>query len=272
MEKNTKSSFKKSTSKLIISLTTITIFVYLISNIITSQINMCNQSPYVPNRETCNCSCWDRVVKGCYFRNIFDTEYKHIYINATSQSFQIVLLTILYFTLLIRILDSIVYNVIFKFHSLDYLALLPIVANIYPIFYGFWVHINYINDEFLDLVGSQVFFNITETVVVLSLLPFISDKGKLYMDWKKIIYLITFSIAVVHILLTSRNGLKNAVEGILLLITRDFFLIFGDIVTINCSLIVFWRHRKNMNDKHLILFLIIVFGLFIWFKLVTIIF
>src|SRR4051812_42570629 len=126
--KEDKRQFKKTFIKLFITLFTIVGLLCAVSFIITSLINACADHRYEPNRETCDCSCWDGFNKGCYLRNDSSSSYKHIYINSTSQSFMMILWTLLYFTMFIRILERIIYNLIFKFNLLDFLALSPIIG------------------------------------------------------------------------------------------------------------------------------------------------
>lgn len=129
------------------------------------------------DREQCNCSCWDTVFKGLCFANVHTTSicwdfvfragtyetdiasYKHMYFNATPNSFKIWILTVFGVIVMYESVKWLVSLIIQN--TVRYSMIVLFVSSVYSHYYGWWAYINYYNDEFYSQWNHQLFFSVS---------------------------------------------------------------------------------------------------------------
>lgn len=165
---------------------------YVHIGIIYSKLWVPDKKPV--NRDNCTCSCWDTVFKGSY-ENGKRVSYKHMYFNATPQTFGMWVMT------MAAVLSGYeVVKYILRLYSegtLRISMLFLILINIHPHYYTWWGNVNYFNDDFYSQFVHQQFFSVTEVISTAVVLRMCSTKCRMTPP----LLLTVFSINVVHILI-----------------------------------------------------------------------
>ncbi|CAH1779802.1 unnamed protein product [Owenia fusiformis] len=224
-----------------------------------------SEKAYV-DTEQCTCSCWDTIFKGSYETHF--SGYKHIYINVTSNTLKIWMLTML---AVLCLYESIKYVVKLTYKGTIRITMLAaFVSSIYPHYYTWWSFLNYWNDEFYDQWNHQVFFSTTELASTIVTLLLLNTEDKHEIRYRILLLLIMINVGVIHILTAGTDQLfVNVVAGEWHQKTRDLGFLIGDIVSIAAAFLeigFITRHRplrECIKDEDA--FISCLFIIFMWF-------
>ncbi|XP_052091738.1 uncharacterized protein LOC127728413 [Mytilus californianus] len=227
---------------------------------------------WVPDKKpvsynNCTCSCWDTVFKGSY-ENQKKVGYKHMYFNATKQTFSmwtITMAAVLAFYELVKHLLR-----LYVEGNLRYSMLFLLILSIYPQYFSWWVYLNYFNDDFYKQFVHQMFFTVTELVSFMIIVRMCSYENDITPN-----HLIgVLSINLVHIVV---GGLDQFFEHLVLMDGKQFkrirslALVIPDVLCIVISIIEYKRSRSRLiSRKESVHVLCLTFLLFLLIKLVLI--
>ncbi|XP_063421890.1 uncharacterized protein LOC134706676 isoform X1 [Mytilus trossulus] len=235
-------------------------------------IGIINAKMWVPNKtpvsyNNCTCSCWDTVFKGSY-ENQKKIGYKHMYFNATKQTFimwTITMAAVLAFYELVKHLLR-----LYVERNLRYSMLFLIILSIYPQYFSWWVYLNYLNDDFYKQFVHQMFFTVTELISLMIIVRMCSYGNDIAIN-----HLIgVLSINLVHIAV---GGLDQFFDHLVLMDGKPFkrmrslALVIPDVLCIVIFIIEYKiSHGRLLSRKEsfyvfwltFLLFLLFKFGLF----------
>ncbi|KAL1132421.1 hypothetical protein AAG570_010376 [Ranatra chinensis] len=158
------------------------------------------------DKRYCSCSCWDTVFKGTYESGI--ASYKHIYFNASSNTFKIWALTVVCVIAFYESMRRLVLLGLEK--KLRYNMLVLFLSAIFSHYYSWWAYLNYWNDEYYAQWNHQLFFTITELISTGLVLQLADDR--VTMTARKV--LIIVGISVIHIIAGSWDQFFiNVIQG-----------------------------------------------------------
>jgi len=190
-------------------------------------LKLWDQHAEVVNRDSCSNSCWDTVFKGGYETGA--GIYKHIYFNATWQSW-VIWATVIFFA--ICLYESVKYITLLAINKqLRYRMALVFLSSVYPHYYSCWVYFNYFNDDFYDQFWHQTMFSVSEgcsTLVVL----WLCDKG-VQATPQLLVTIIT--IATSHVCVSGWDQFVSNVllqEGFIHQVMRDVGFMVPDLIHI----------------------------------------
>jgi len=115
-----------------------------------------NYARYV-DRHFCTCSCWDTVFKGPYESGV--AAYKHMYFNATPNSFKMWILTVFAVIALYECIKRLIALILQQ--RVRYSMLLLFLLSIFSHYYAWWAYINYYNDDYYNQWNHQLFFTVS---------------------------------------------------------------------------------------------------------------
>ncbi|XP_060606236.1 uncharacterized protein LOC132758573 [Ruditapes philippinarum] len=143
-------------------------------------------------KNNCTCDCFDTVFRGQY-ENPGTTRYKHIYFNATWQTFRIWILTVVF---ILMAYESIKYVIPLVRRNKVRMSMFALyVLNIYPHYYSWWSYFSYYNEDFYRYFKHHMWFTITEVITTCIVLN-LCDKRNEIVSWK---ILAIISINLMHI-------------------------------------------------------------------------
>ncbi|CAG5117828.1 unnamed protein product [Candidula unifasciata] len=159
------------------------------------------------DRQGCTCSCFDTVFRGRYEMPGLVT-YKHVYFNATANTFKIWVTTVVFFILFY---ESIKYLVnVYRTSSFRKMWLLLYIINLYPHYYSWWSFFSYYNEEFYTFFMHHMFFCVTEIFTTAIVLNLCNQKSEIK-AWKMMMVL---SINLVHIIVSgSDQFIAHVLQG-----------------------------------------------------------
>jgi len=201
------------------------------------------------DKDSCSNSCWDTVFKGGYERGA--GIYKHIYFNATLQTFLIWSLTVVH---VIVLYESIKYLITLALKSqLRYRMVLVFLSSVYPHYYSWWSYFNYFNDDFYSQFSHQLLFTITELASTLMVLYLANSNIKA--GPVQLLFIIT--IAASHIFVSCWDQFINNVllrEGYLHQVLRDIGFMLPDIIHILLPVqeLMLYGRKRGINAAYLI--------------------
>lgn len=122
------------------------------------------------DRSSCSCSCWDGKFKGRHGASTSGVQFKHVYFNIDAATAIMAIWCGVWVHLLMLCLQRIavlaqtpatpgIHGVCGR--RLAFGATLCGATQFYPLFYGVWTVLNYINDRFYVMLPSQVCAHIT---------------------------------------------------------------------------------------------------------------
>ncbi|KAH8406332.1 hypothetical protein KR215_011416 [Drosophila sulfurigaster] len=199
-----------------------------------------NYSRYV-DRHFCSCSCWDTVFKGPYESGV--AAYKHMYFNATPNSFKMWILTVFAVIAFYECIKRLIALILQQ--RVRYSMLFLFLLSIFSHYYAWWAYINYYNDDYYKQWNHQLFFTITElfsTVLVMHLANTTN-----VVKPKKVFCIV--GIALLHILAGSFDQFfLNVVrgEGAAHQVVRDIGFMFPDLLHLFVPL---WLLRKARKEN-----------------------
>ncbi|XP_023726014.1 uncharacterized protein LOC111874609 isoform X2 [Cryptotermes secundus] len=120
------------------------------------------------NKHFCSCSCWDTVFKGTYETGV--PSYKHLYFNATSNTFKIWILTVVSVIALYECIRHL--TVLMLQRQLRFSMLVLFLSSVFAHYYSWWTYVNYWNDDYYSQWNHQLFFTVSElcsTILVIHL-------------------------------------------------------------------------------------------------------
>ncbi|XP_069111037.1 uncharacterized protein [Argopecten irradians] len=203
-----------------------------------------NKSPV--DKEQCRCTCWDTVFKGTY-QNQDVIKYKHVYFNATVQTFLIWIITVCHVIGAYEALKFLWVTLISREYRLSMMCLF--LMDVYPIYYSWWNYLNYFNDDFYDQFTHQFFFTVTEFISAYFILQLCSITQEI--DKFKIITIV--SISAVHLLIGGVDQFFVQMflgEGKMYQKLRNFGFMLPDILHICLPVYVYHRSRFDINSKN----------------------
>lgn len=115
-----------------------------------------NYSRYV-DKHFCTCSCWDTIFKGPYESGV--ASYKHLYFNATQNSFKMWLLTVFAVIALYECIKQLIALILQQRCRFSMLLLFSL--SIFSHYYAWWAYINYYNDDYYQQWNHQLFFTVS---------------------------------------------------------------------------------------------------------------
>lgn len=214
----------------------------------------------------CSCPCWDTVFKGPYERG--PSGYKHVYFNATSNTFKIWAVTILFVILAYEACKRTVW--LYMSGELRSMMLVLLGFSIYPHYYSWWSYFNYWNDDFYRQWNHQLFFSITEMASTMAVV-YLLDKNVSVTSAR---VLIIVDIAILHVVSSGFDQFVDNVvngNGALHQVLRDIFFMIPDILHITLPLLELRRVAKarGLPITHIIstpeFFASVSFVLSMWF-------
>ena len=122
------------------------------------------------------------------------SRYKHVYLNATSNSFRIWILAVLGILTTYETIKYVIPLIIRNRLRNSMFALL--LSAVYPHYYGWWVFFNYINEDFYSQWNHQLFFTVTETLSTLMVVHLCNIYNRVQ-SWK---LLFIININVMHLI------------------------------------------------------------------------
>lgn len=214
---------------------------------------------------SCTCDCFDRKLKAGFFNP--EKQYRFIYINWEFYSWLIISLASLY-TWALGSMVARTISLLFKWR-LRWTIAFALAINSYGQFYNFTAVFNYINDRIYYLVGTQLFFSITQwfiSIPLYMLLPIGSSVPLFALTMAQ-------STAITHLCLALQDqGFKhiflqwNSTNGPHIL--RDILFAMSDIVPI---VILFW-HAGLPSRKQAIFIVCLVTFMWSFYAILRIIF
>jgi hypothetical protein len=204
-------------------------------------------SPFVPNRTTCECDCWDRAFKGIYYHSHV-IQYKSVYFNMTWNTAYLFLWSLLHFVLLLKYIEWVV--ALFWTGRVRWLALILTGVSYYQMFYNWWATFNYINDSWYGLLPTQMFFNVTELIPALIIAPYANAN---YIMNNSTLRTLGLSVALAHMYLAlGDQGWAHLFQQALdqkspfaFLKIRDGMFVLGDTATV--VILVLWGSRGHRS-------------------------
>ncbi|KAL4220273.1 hypothetical protein ACF0H5_020680 [Mactra antiquata] len=167
--------------------------------------------PKIP-KNNCTCSCFDTVFRGQY-ENPGLTRYKHVYFNATWQTYRIWIFTVVFILLAY---ESIKYLVpLVRKRNIRITMFILYLVNIYPHYYSWWSYFSYYNEDFYRYFKHHMWFTVTELITT-SIVLNLCDKRNEIISWK---ILAIISINVMHIFV---GGLDQFIEDVVYGKGRNF--------------------------------------------------
>ncbi|XP_060076837.1 uncharacterized protein LOC132556442 [Ylistrum balloti] len=194
------------------------------------------------DKENCRCTCWDTVFKGSY-QNQDVIKYKHIYFNATAQTFYIWILTTCHMIAAYEALKYLCVTVSSRKSRIPMVFLF--LMDIYPLYYSWWNYLNYLNDDFYDQFVHQFFFTATEFISTYLILQLCSKSQQI--DKWKIITIIC--ISSVHLLIGGVDQFFVQMflgKGKMYQKLRNFGFMLPDFLHI---FLPFYIYHKSLNDS-----------------------
>ncbi|XP_050388965.1 uncharacterized protein LOC126807992 [Patella vulgata] len=164
------------------------------------------------NRDSCTCSCFDTVMRGSYEKP-GNSSYKHLYFNATKETFKIWILTVLF---VLMTYESIKYLYkLFRKGDVRMTMFVLYLANIYPNYYSWWDFLNYYNESFYLYFYNDFYFMLTEILVTVLVLNLCDTKNQIA-SWK---ILLIITINSMHIVVSCSN---QFIEQVILKTGKSF--------------------------------------------------
>ncbi|XP_015367830.1 PREDICTED: uncharacterized protein LOC107164495 isoform X2 [Diuraphis noxia] len=173
------------------------------------------------NKEHCTCSCWDTVFKGPYEAGV--ARYKHMYFNATDNTFKIWAITAVCTIVLYECVKNIVRLCIDK--QIRYKMMLLFILSMFSHYYSWWSFVNYWNDDFYSQWNHQIFFTVTEL----------------------------YSTGLTHMLAAGFDQFVINViggSGFAHQVIRDLFLMIPDILNIIIPLLEIKNQRLTIKNRY----------------------
>ncbi|XP_074661971.1 uncharacterized protein LOC141914620 [Tubulanus polymorphus] len=143
---------------------------------------------------TCRCPCFDTIFKGSYEN--FPSKYKHIYFNATWNTWKIWSITFLAGVVLYEAVKRLIH--LFTTRRLRWQFLMLFIVAFYSHYFSWWVYFNYLNDDFYKQWFHQLFFTVSEFVS--SFIVFQLCDCNIEITWYKLLIIITISLT--HIVIS----------------------------------------------------------------------
>ncbi|CAL4072818.1 unnamed protein product, partial [Meganyctiphanes norvegica] len=195
---------------------------------------------YKVDARGCSNPCWDTVFKGPYERG--PSGYKHVYFNATSNTFKIWAVTILFVILAYEACKRTVR--LYMSGEMRPMMLVLLGFSIYPHYYSWWSYFNYWNDDFYRQWNHQLFFSITEMASTMAVV-YLLDKNVSVTSAR---VLIIVDIAILHV---ASSGFDQFVDnvingnGALHQVLRDIFFMIPDLLHISLPLLELRKVAKS---------------------------
>ncbi|XP_050403665.1 uncharacterized protein LOC126819581 [Patella vulgata] len=192
------------------------------------------------DRSSCTCSCFDTIFRGRY-EAPGAVSYKHVYFNATKETFKIWIFTVLF--------------VLMTYESIKYLYKLCRVgkvrktmfvlylANIYPHYYSWWSFFSYYNEEIFQFYSNHFYFMMTEIIVTVVVLNLCNAESEIA-SWK---ILLIITINSMHIMISLSNQFITHVihgRGQQFQNARNIGLMIPDVLHILIPVFDLYRYSK----------------------------
>lgn len=197
------------------------------------------------DRNQCGCPCWDTVFKGTY-EGHEHIRYKHIYFNATVQTYIVWILTV---CIIVAAYEAFKYIwTTFRAKELRMTMAFLFLLDIYPNYYSWWNYFNYLNDDFYDQFFHQLFFTITELISTCIIINLCSEKN--HMDKWKVMVIVC--ISSVHLLIGGVDQFFVQLflgEGQIFQKMRNIGFVVPDFCHILLPILEYWRsYRKDLSN------------------------
>ena len=193
----------------------------------------------------CKCSCWDTIFKGSY-ENSANPGYHHVYFNVTPQTLKIWTVTLCY---VLATYETCKFITKLSFRrQLRLFMLVPLLASIYPHYYGWWSYFNYWNDDFYFQWNHQLFFSMTELISTILVLLMCDASRPLH--WPELLAVI--DIALVHIITSSgdqfwTNIIQN--RGMWHQRIRDIGFMIPDLINVAVPWVYLWQLARQKRTS-----------------------
>ncbi|XP_069676518.1 uncharacterized protein [Periplaneta americana] len=194
------------------------------------------------DKHFCSCSCWDTVFKGTYETGV--AAYKHLYFNATTNTFKIWVLTVVS---MIALYECIRYLTLLAIQrQLRWSMLILFLSSVFAHYYSWWAYVNYWNDDYYSQWNHQLFFTLTElfsTIFVVHL----AYSDNIVTNHKA---LGIIGVALIHVVAGGWDQfIENVVrgEGYSHQVLRDLGFMIPDILHVCLPLYELRRSRKERS-------------------------
>ena len=146
-------------------------------------------------------------------------KYKHIYFNATPNTFKIWALTVVAVIILYECFKTIIH--LLRIHKLRYTMTLLFLLSLHSHYYAWWMHFNYWNDDFYAMWDHQVFYTLTELLC--------TSMAVLYLDKRK-------QLEPIPLIVIANIGIFHVVHGSLDQFVQNVLMGVGSLHQVaNCS-------------------------------------
>lgn len=188
------------------------------------------------DKHFCSCSCWDTVFKGGLIANYmhmytdiksllctvllwitfcfpgtYETgvaAYKHLYFNATSNTFKIWILTVVSMIALYECIRHL--TLLMLQRQLRFSMLVLFLSSIFAHYYSWWAYVNYWNDDYYSQWNHQLFFTLSELVSTVLVVHLAHSENSVTVY--KVLGII--GIALIHVVAGgSDQFIENVVRG-----------------------------------------------------------
>ncbi|XP_052784355.1 uncharacterized protein LOC128220129 isoform X2 [Mya arenaria] len=235
------SNYKEKIVSFLLGAVAITLLPYFHIGIFHLKFWVPDKAPVMKNN--CTCSCFDTVMRGEY-ENPGRTRYKHIYFNATWQTFRIWMFTIVFVLLAYESIKYII-PLVRKRKFRTSMFVLNLV-NIYPHYYSWWSYFSYYNEDFYRYFKHHMWFTVTEMITTCIVLNLTDIKNEI-VSWK---ILAIVSINVMHILVGGMDQFISDViygQGANFHKARNIALMIPDVMHVVVPLWELFRFAKRKD-------------------------
>lgn len=198
------------------------------------------------DRYGCTCSCFDTIFRGRY-ENPGVVTYKHVYFNATSNTFKIWIFTVLFMLLFyesVRYLVGLFRSGVPLRKSMLFLY----VVNMYPHYYSWWSFFSYYNEELYTYFTHHFMFTVTEIITTCVVLNLVNAENDFH-SWK---IAMIVSINITHIIVSGMDQFIAHVlqgEGRNFQNLRDVGLMIPDLLHVLIPMQQFYLHVQKHSRR-----------------------
>ncbi|KAK7484283.1 hypothetical protein BaRGS_00024532, partial [Batillaria attramentaria] len=160
------------------------------------------------DRYGCTCSCFDTVFRGRY-ENPGVVTYKHVYFNATSNTFKMWIFTVIFILLFYESLRYLI-GLFRSGVPLRRSMLFLYVINMYPHYYSWWSFFSYYNEEVYTYFIHHFMFTVTEILTTCVVLNLVNAENE-FQSWK---VALVVTINITHIIVSGMDQfIAHVVQG-----------------------------------------------------------
>lgn len=198
------------------------------------------------DRYGCTCSCFDTVFRGRY-ENPGVVTYKHVYFNATSNTFKMWIFTVIFLMIFYESLRYLV-SLFRSGVPIRRSMLILYLVNLYPHYYSWWSFFSYYNEELYTYFTHHFMFTLTEIITTSVVLNLVNAENEFH-SWKMAVII---SINITHIIVSGMDQFIAHVlqgEGHSFQNLRDVGLMVPDLLHVVIPAHQFYKHVQSQSKR-----------------------